>query len=93
MSFNINHNAEIIASTPKNFDHYVGFHDIKPFNIEKDNLMILHRLPLNALGFKGNKHSAEICLWDRARLIKNCHPRSILLLPLSKRDRIQLSLI
>ena len=64
MSYNINHNAEIIASTPKNFDHYVGFHDIKPFNIEKDNLMILHRLPLNALGFKGNKHSAEICLWD-----------------------------
>ena len=37
MSYNINYNAEIIASTPKNFDHYVGFHDIKPFNIKKDN--------------------------------------------------------
>ena len=64
MSFNINHNAEIIASTPKNFDHYVGFHDIKPFNIEKDNLIVLHRLPLNTLGFLGNKQYLEICLWD-----------------------------
>ena len=64
MSFNINHNAEIIASTSKNFDHYVGFHDIKPFNIKKDNLMVLHRLPSNTLDFLGNKQHLEICLWD-----------------------------
>ena len=64
MSFNINRDAEIIASTPKNFDHYVGFHDIKPFNFEKDNLLVMHRLPLNTLGYFGNKKNLEICLWD-----------------------------
>ena len=64
MSFNINHNAEIIASTPKNFDHSVGFHDIRPFNKFDDKLMVLHRYPLNNLGFLEDETNIDICLWD-----------------------------
>ena len=38
MNYNLNHLVEIISSTPTNYDHSVGFHDIRPFNKLNNNL-------------------------------------------------------
>jgi len=51
MNYNLNHLVEIISSTPTNYDHSVGFHDIRPFNNQNKNLILLHRYSLNNLGF------------------------------------------
>ena len=65
MNYKLNHSIEIIGSTPLDFDHSVGFHDIRPFNKIKNNLIVLHRYPLKSLGFKGdNNDKIDICLWD-----------------------------
>jgi len=63
MSFKLNNLAEIVASTPKNFDHSVGYHDIKPFNEINDRLIALNRYPLNTLNHS-DKLNIDICLWD-----------------------------
>ena len=52
MNYNLNHLVEIISSTPTNYDHSVGFHDIRPFNKLNNDLVLLHRYPLKNLGFK-----------------------------------------
>ena len=63
MTFKLNNLAEIVASTPKNFDHSVGYHDIKPFNEINDKLIALNRYPLNTLSHSDNLN-IDICLWD-----------------------------
>lgn len=65
MKYSLNNLVEIISSTPSNYDHSVGFHDIRPFNKANNNLVLIHRYPLNNLGFKNKKKiSIDICLWD-----------------------------
>ena len=55
MKYSLNNLVEIISSTPSNYDHSVGFHDIRPFNKANNNLVLIHRYPLNNLGFKNKK--------------------------------------
>ena len=65
MNYKLNHSIEIIGSTPLDYDHSVGFHDIRPFNKIKNNFILLHRYPLRSLGFKENSSDKiDICLWD-----------------------------
>jgi len=65
MKHKLNNLVEIISSTPLNYDHSVGFHDVRPFNKLNNNLVLLHRYPLNELGFKTKDDTTiEICLWD-----------------------------
>ena len=64
MKYKLHNLVELISSTPLDHDHSVGFHDIKPFNHSNSNQVILHRYPLNNLGFKKNNINIEICLWD-----------------------------
>ena len=65
MNYKLNHSIEIIGSTPLDYDHSVGFHDIRPFNKIKNNFILLHRYPLKSLGFKeNNSDKIDICLWD-----------------------------
>lgn len=65
MNYKLNHSIEIIGATPLDHDHSVGFHDIRPFNKIKNNLIVLHRYPLRNLGFKENSNKKiDICLWD-----------------------------
>ena len=67
MNLNLYLSTEIIAQTPISHDHSAGFHDIRPFNKINNNLILLHRYPLNTLGFKINserEHKVDICLWD-----------------------------
>ena len=65
MSFKLYNFSEIIASTPLDHDHSVGFHDIRPFNKTNNNLLILHKYSLKSLGFKtDNNDKIDICLWD-----------------------------
>tara|TARA_Y100000746_G_scaffold219130_1_gene216294 strand:- start:242 stop:1513 length:1272 start_codon:yes stop_codon:yes gene_type:complete len=65
MKLNLFNSVEIINSTPLNLDHSVGFHDIRPFNQSNNNLVLLHRYPLNTLGFKKKDNiTIEICIWD-----------------------------
>ena len=39
MNFELIDDAFILAKTNKNFDHSVGYHDIKPFNSENESLI------------------------------------------------------
>ena len=64
MSIKLYNSTELIASTPGNFDHSIGYHDMKPFNKSDNNLVLLHRFPLNNLGFKDKDTKIDICLWD-----------------------------
>tara|TARA_B100001093_G_scaffold372912_1_gene357908 strand:- start:1882 stop:3159 length:1278 start_codon:yes stop_codon:yes gene_type:complete len=65
MSFKLYNFSEIIASTPLDHDHSVGFHDIRPFNKTNNNLLILHKYSLKSLGFKtDNNDKIDICIWD-----------------------------
>ena len=65
MKFKLYNSVEITHSTPLNFDHSVGFHDVRPFNKYKNNLVLLHRYPLNNIGFKSKINlPIEICIWD-----------------------------
>ena len=65
MNYNLNQLVEIVSTTPSNYDHSVGFHDIRPFNKLNNNLVLLHRYPLKNLGFKKKENSLiEICLWN-----------------------------
>ena len=63
MNFELIDGASIVASTNKNFDHSVGYHDIKPFNAENENLILLHRYPKNLINYN-KKIKIDICLWD-----------------------------
>ena len=80
MNYKLNHSIEIIGSTPLDFDHSVGFHDIRPFNKIKNNLIVLHRYPLKSLGFKGdnndkididNKYSSNVKILNNEGVIDN----------------------
>lgn len=65
MNYKLYHSSEIVGSTTLDFDHSVGFHDIRPFNKKNNNLIPVHRYPLNTLGFKNkNNHKVDICLWN-----------------------------
>ena len=64
MNYKLHDLVELVSSTPLDHDHSVGFHDIKPFNHSNNNKVLLHRYPLNNLGFKKNNISIEICLWN-----------------------------
>ena len=63
MNFELIDGANIVASTNKNFDHSVGYHDIKPFNAENENLILLHRYPRDLTNYN-KKIKIDICLWD-----------------------------
>jgi len=69
MNFELAEHVYIVSSTPNNYDHNVGYHDIKPFNDLNDNLIAIHRYPLNNLGFKENNNYCEICIWDHVNSI------------------------
>ena len=69
MKYKLHDLVEIISSTPSSNDHSVGFHDIRPFNKSNNNLILLHRYPLNNLGFKEQNIFIEICLWDISKNI------------------------
>ena len=65
MNYNLNQLVKIVSTTPSDYDHSVGFHDIRPFNKLNNNLVLLHRYPLKHLGFKKKDNSLiEICLWN-----------------------------
>lgn len=64
MNFKLYNSVKLVSSTPLNYDHSVGYHDIRPFNKSNNNLVLLHRYPLNNLGFRDPETKAEICLWD-----------------------------
>tara|TARA_Y100000389_G_C17460004_1_gene520989 strand:- start:1744 stop:3000 length:1257 start_codon:yes stop_codon:yes gene_type:complete len=64
MNYKLNNLVQLESSTPLTHDHSVGFHDIRPFNNLNNNLILLHRYPLNSLGFKKKNTDIEICLWD-----------------------------
>ena len=63
MNFKLNNSVELIASTSKDYDHSVGYHDIKPFNKVNDKLIPLHRYPLNNTN-QSNNLKVDICLWN-----------------------------
>jgi len=64
MKSRLYHSAEIISSTPLDYDHSVGFHDVRPFNKSNNDLVLLHRYPIKNLGFKGRDTKIDICIWD-----------------------------
>ena len=66
MNFILDNKIDIISSTPKEFDHSVGYHDIKPFNIKNDGHLLIHRYPQNTIGSKKNL-SIDLCLWDHKK--------------------------
>ena len=41
MNFKLNNFTELVASTPNDFDHSVGYHDIKPFNQINDKIILI----------------------------------------------------
>lgn len=63
MNYKLGNLIEIISSTPCNYDHSVGYHDIKPFNKINNSLIALHRYPLNTVEVK-KSNLIDICLWD-----------------------------
>ena len=64
MNIKLHDLVELISSTPRNYDHSVGYHDIRPFNKSNNNLVLLHRSPLRNLGFKSKDIKIDICIWD-----------------------------
>ena len=65
MNFELYNSTKLIASTPKNYDHSVGYHDIRPFNPSNKNLIALHRYPLKTTTlYKKILPVIDICLWD-----------------------------
>lgn len=70
MKFTLSKGIELLSSTPSEFDHSVGYHDIKPFNKLNDNIILMHRYPKNTIGPKSNL-PIDICLWDHKNNIFN----------------------
>ena len=70
MKFTLSKGIELLSSTPREFDHSVGYHDIKPFNKFNDNIILMHRYPRNTIGPKSNL-PIDICLWDHKNNIFN----------------------
>ena len=62
MNYKLNKSAAIISQTTNDYDHTVGYHDISPFNKNKDNILTMHRFPLKNTDLSNNI-KAEICLW------------------------------
>ena len=63
MNFKLYNSCELVSETPKNHDHSVGFHDVKPFNKNNNNLILIHRYPLKSL-FTETKSKIDICIWN-----------------------------
>tara|TARA_B110000046_G_scaffold175713_1_gene200612 strand:- start:538 stop:1800 length:1263 start_codon:yes stop_codon:yes gene_type:complete len=63
MNYKLGNLIEIVSSTPCNYDHSVGYHDIKPFNKKNNSLIALHRYPLNTVDVE-KSNLIDICLWD-----------------------------
>ena len=61
MNFKLYNSCELVSETPKNHDHSVGFHDVKPFNKKNNNLILIHRYPLKSL-FTETKSKIDICI-------------------------------
>ena len=70
MKFTLSKEIELISSTPNEFDHSVGYHDIKPFNKGNDDILLVHRYPKNTIGPKNNI-PIDICIWDHKKNIFN----------------------
>ena len=70
MKFTLSKGIELISSTPNEFDHSVGYHDIKPFNKGNDDILLVHRYPKNTIGPKKNI-PIDICSWDHKKNIFN----------------------
>ena len=65
MSIRLFNLTELISSTPKNYDHSVGYHDIRPFNMGNKNLIALHRYPITStILYKKKLPIIDICLWN-----------------------------
>lgn len=64
MKYELKNFAKIISSTPKTYDHSIGFHDIKPFNKINNHIVYVHRYLLKDLGFKDKIKPIDICLWN-----------------------------
>jgi hypothetical protein len=64
MTFKLHNLTELISSTPQNYDHSVGYHDIRPFNKSNNNLVLLHRSNLKNLGFRDDDTKIDICTWN-----------------------------
>jgi len=62
LNYKLNKSAAIISQTTNDYDHTVGYHDISPFNKNKDNILTMHRFPLKNTDLSNNI-KAEICLW------------------------------
>jgi hypothetical protein len=62
LNYKLNKSAAIISQTTNDYDHTVGYHDISPFNENKDNILTMHRFPLKNTDLSNNI-KAEICLW------------------------------
>ncbi len=63
MKFILSKGVNLVGSTSKQYDHSVGFHDIKPFNSKNDDYLLVHRFPINNTQFS-DKIETEICLWN-----------------------------
>ena len=63
MKYILSKDVSLVGSSPKDYDHSVGFHDIKPFNSNNDDLLLVHRFPIKNILFS-NKIETEICLWN-----------------------------
>lgn len=70
MKFTLSKGIELLSSTTGEYDHSVGYHDIKPFNKLNDNIILMHRYPKNTIGPKSNL-PIEIGLWDHKNNIFN----------------------
>ncbi len=53
----------IISSTPADFSHFVGFHDICPWN-QSNNILAVHRTSQDIFSCPKSRDKAEICLWN-----------------------------
>lgn len=63
MKFILSKGVNLVGSTSKQYDHSVGFHDIKPFNSKNDDFLLVHRFPIKNTQFS-DKIETEICLWN-----------------------------
>lgn len=63
MKYKLLDGVNIVASTNSLFDFSVGYHDIKPFNFQNENLILLHKYPKNLSNYT-EKIKIDICLWD-----------------------------
>lgn len=63
MKYKLLNGANIVGSTNTHFDFSVGYHDIRPFNSQNENLILLHKYPKNLTNYE-EKIKIDICLWN-----------------------------